>query len=203
MSENWYSLLSDTVASYPVQDKNGDEKPDVSIVQNGGEDVFNLGIEGIDTQTWDYRWWIPIPLRVPNLLTSAHKEIADCNSKDVLAVLYEEYYDAVLRSVCQKMLEEYHAIKHVENDGFLWAYTWNYCGDNTGSLYTFVYDGPVTEYKGVKFGVSDSTVFRLSPLFYNPNECADGVTGAHSIVECFQFGISQMQYATVGDIPVQ
>lgn len=195
MSEKWYSIvdIAGDLSAYPKQDKNEDGNPDVSIVQNGGEDVFNIGLNGIDGQTWDYRWWIPIPFRVPNLLTSAHNAIAECNSKEVLTVMYEEYYDAVLRSVCQKVIEEYHAIKHVENDGFLWAFNWNYCGDNGGNLYTFVYDGPMAEYKGVAFGVSNETVFRLSPLFYKPGEAAVCIIGSHSIVEHFNYAMSNFQ----------
>ncbi len=196
MSENWYSIINfdEDVKNYPTQDKNEDGRPDVSIIYVGGaEDAFNIGLDGLDTTTWDRRWWIPMPLRTPNILTSAHKEIAKCNSKDVLTIMYEEYYDAVLRSVCQKVIEEYHAIKHIEDDGFLWAYNWNYCGDEKGSLYTFVYDGPVTEYQGVTYGVNSETVFRLSPLFYNPNERGEGIMGNHSIVECFNYAMTNLK----------
>ncbi len=174
VAENWYSImfLDEEVKNFPEQDKNGDNIPDVTVrYAGGGEEYFNRGLDGIDGETFDYRWWIPKPLRTPNILTSAHKEIAKCNSKDVLKIMYEEYYDAVFRSVCQKVIEEYHAIKHEEKDGFLWEVCWNYCGDTVGGLSTFVYDGPVTEYKGVEYGVSNETQFRLSPVVYKPGEC--------------------------------
>ena len=214
MSENWYSIvnLEGDVTKYTKQDKTGDNIPDVSILLINGkypeeeenefnEMFFNLGIEGVDATTFDHRWWIPVPLRTPNILTSAHKEIAKCNSKEVLKIMYEEYYDAVLRSVCQKVIEEYHAIKHTEKDGFLWAYTWNYCGNEKGTLDTFVYDGPVTEYKGTEYGVSGETVFRLSPLIYKPGERGEGILGERGIVALFNYAMWHLSYPTVKDLP--
>ncbi len=207
LSSNWYSIVNfeGDVTNYTVQDNvpaGGDGTNDVAITYVGGaQESFNLGVEGIDLQTWDYRWWIPLPFRVPNLLASAHTAIAESNYKDGLKVIYERYYEEILRSVCQKVMEEYHAIKHIEDDGFLWGYNWNYCGDNTGSIYTFVYDGPVREYKGVTYGVSNETVFRLSPLLYKPGERGEGLFGDRGIVALFNYAMHHFKnFKTVGDI---
>ena len=203
MPENWYSIvdLEGDLTAYPEIDTHGDNQPDVVIKYlSGAEEGFNIGLDALDTQTWDRRWWIPIPLRTPTILISARKEIDNCTSKDALTIMYEEYYDALLRSVCQKVIEEYHAIKHIEADGFLWAYNWNYCGDNQGGIYTFEYSGPVTEYKGVRYGISNETQFRLSPLLYHPEEGAKGViAGDKSIHAFFNYAMSKFQYATVTD----
>ena len=195
MAENWYSILnfSPSVQDFPKQDQNEDGNPDVTVYYlNGVSEPFNRGLDGIDQYTWDYRWWVPYPLRLPNILTNAHKELAKCNSKDVLKIMYEEYYEAALRSVCQKMVEEVHAIKYKEEDGFLWAYCWNYCGDTEGKLATFVYDGPVTDYKGMEYGVSNETQFRLSPLVYKPGECGEGIFGDRGMVALFNYAMASL-----------
>lgn len=192
MAENVYSIMEydEEIKNHIDEDNNGDNIPDVTLVYaSGAKESFNRGLDGIDGQTWDYRWWIPVPLRTPNILTSAHKELAKCNSKDVLKIMYEEYYDAVLRSVCQKMFEEYHAIKHTENDGYLWWFNWGYWSDGSlaGGSSDFIYNGPVTEYQGTHYGSSAETVYRLSAYLYSPdyagdtNICLDKTT-------CFQIG---------------
>ena len=195
MAQNWYSILnfSTSVQNFPEQDQNEDGHQDVTVYYvNGMYEPFNRGLDGIDQYTWDYRWWVPYPLRLPNILTNAHKELAKCNSKDVLKIMYEEYYEAALRSVCQKMIEELHAIKYKEVDGRLWAYCWNYCGDTQGKLATFVYDGPVTDYQGTEYGVSNETQFRLSPLVYKPGECGEGIFGERGMVELFNYAMATL-----------
>ena len=195
MAENWYSIINfdQRVQNFPKQDQNDDGNLDVTIYYvSGAYEPFNRGLDGIDKYTWDYRWWIPYPLRLPNILTNAHKELAKCNSKDVLKIMYEEYYEAALRSVCQKAIEELHAIKYKEADGRLWQYCWNYCGDTQGKLATFVYDGPVTDYQGMEYGVSNETQFRLSPLMYKPGERGEDVFGDRGVVALFNYAMATM-----------
>ena len=102
--------------------------------------------------------------------------------------MYEEYYDALLRSVCQKALEVYHAVKYTERDGIVWALLWNYFGD-TNSGYSFEYDGPVPEFQGKLYNAD----FRLSPMFYKPDEMKvdvfDIVSGFNSAMQWLSTGV--------------
>jgi hypothetical protein len=183
LSKNWYTIIDKEgdVSNYPQQDKSGDTYNDITVTYLSGEEYINVGFDNPD----DRRWWIPMPLRTPYLLSCARSAIADSTSMDEMVILYEQYYEAILRSVCQKIIDEYHAINFTESDGLLYNVVWEY---NVGH-YTFLYNGPVKEYKGASL-----TNFRLSPILYKPGfESGNNVMGYRSIVELFNYGLSVLK----------
>jgi hypothetical protein len=73
----------------------------------------------------------------------------------------------------------------------MWNVLWNFYAGEVGDGYSFEYDGPVTDYQGNLFNSN----FRLSPVFYKPNELKNTIP---EMVEAFN---SLMAWLTSGVKP--
>ncbi len=202
VADKWYRVidLNGEVSNYDV----GEINPIYGI-------AYDIMIEGtpfvIDPAVHDHRWWIPEPLRIPIIRSSAYRKIFACNNKVMLSVMYEEYYDAILRSVCQKAFEVYYSVRmktytdapgSVANPSpMLWQLLWSYVNEhNSGGTrqgFEFAYNGPVEEYKGKVYGTygKDELQFKLSSMFYYVDG-DDYKANVSEIVAGFKAGIDKI-----------
>jgi len=208
VADKWYTVIEKDgfVASYNVGVKNPAYGIDYDIMIEGTPYLKDVAVH-------DHRWWIPEPLRIPIIRSSAYRKIFACNDKEMLSVMYEEYYDAILRAVCQKAYEVYYSVRMsaftagdsaVNPGGALWPLLWNYCNkhESGGTIkgFEFTYNGPVDEYKGKVYGTlgENELQFKLSPMLYNFEDANVYKANVTEIVSGFKAG---MQWLSTGVEP--
>ncbi|MDR2201575.1 MAG: hypothetical protein LBP26_02250 [Clostridiales bacterium] len=123
---------------------------------------------GVNYFEGDNRWWIPEPLKIPNILASYASKFKSSAalSRSRIIGYYERYYFELLRAVMQRNIEMFHAIEQQDNPdynaingGLYWSKIGDYNSDNSG---VFTYDGVMDEYYGQKFNE-----YRLSGTLHN------------------------------------
>lgn len=176
MVGTWYSTLK---TDERVRDYTADK-----IRISGMEFILDIYNE-IDEYTYDFRWWIPEPYRIPKMLRDFGEKVNVASSKETVDSLYEEFYFDVLRAVMQKNYEVYYAILKNADSSFdadssiMWRLLWAYYGNGTSGGFSFTYDGPLEKYAGTYYNNN----FRLCPMFYKPEEMyftVESMVGAYN-----------------------
>lgn len=138
---------------------------DITISVTGLYD--NILVDYLD----DNRWWMPEAYRPKILLNAIEPELKKHSKIDDLVELYNDLVYEVTRSTLQKNLEMYYSIWRNRNPVYDTAnyYYWNVVADFWGDTPArqFVYNGPLSEYKGTIYGSSSNSAYRLAGYFYN------------------------------------
>ncbi|MGN1099665.1 MAG: hypothetical protein ACI4S9_04925, partial [Christensenellales bacterium] len=180
MVGTWYSTLK---TDERVLDYTADK------IRISGMEFISDFYNEIDDYTYDFRWWIPEPYRIPKMLRDFGEKVNAASSKETVDSLYEEFYFDVLRAVMQKNYEIYYAILKNADPSFdadssiMWRLLWAYYGDGTSGGFSFTYDGPLEKYAGTYYNNN----FRLCPMFYKPEEMYFTV---ESMVSAYNWGMS-------------
>ncbi|MGI6713825.1 MAG: bacterial Ig-like domain-containing protein [Bacilli bacterium] len=119
----------------------------------------------------DNRWWIPEAYRPSIILEKSEDELRLKTSIRTVVASYNDLVFEILRATLEKNLEMFYAIHRNHNpaydttDVFYWHVISDYFGDTPQQQ--FIYDGPLSEYRGVAYGNSRNNTFRLVGAFYN------------------------------------